>query len=108
VRTWAEYVGWLRLKVSGPAGTTVTLRHAEVLDKAGNFYTENLRAAKQTVRYTLKGEGKRCYEPRFTFQGFRYVQVQGFRPSSSRENLPVSWCIRRSLRQELRVLQSDA
>ena len=39
-------VGWVRLKVDGPAGTTVTLRHAEVLDKDGNFYTENLRAAK--------------------------------------------------------------
>ena len=38
-------VGWIRLKVEGPAGTTVTLRHAEVLDKQGNFYTENLRAA---------------------------------------------------------------
>ena len=50
-------VGWVRLKVEGPAGTTVTLRHAEVLDKQGNFYTENLRAAKQTVRYTLKGGG---------------------------------------------------
>ena len=40
-------VGHVRLKVRGPAGTTVTLRHAEVLDKAGNFYTANLRAAKQ-------------------------------------------------------------
>jgi alpha-L-rhamnosidase len=38
-------VGWVRLSVSGPAGTTVTLHHAEVLDQKGNFYTENLRAA---------------------------------------------------------------
>jgi alpha-L-rhamnosidase len=50
-------VGWIRLKVNGPAGTTVTLRHAEVLDKAGNFYTENLRNAAATVRYTLAGGG---------------------------------------------------
>ena len=50
-------VGWPRLTVAGPAGTTVTLRHAEVLDKEGNFYTENLREAKETVRYTLKGCG---------------------------------------------------
>ena len=40
-------VGWLRLTVQGPAGTTVTLRHAEVLDKDGNFYTDNLRGAAQ-------------------------------------------------------------
>lgn len=71
-------VGWVRLKVAGPAGTTVRLRHAEVLDKNGNFYTANLRAAQQTVRYTLKGGGVEEFEPHFTFQGFRYVAVDSF------------------------------
>ncbi|HPW21126.1 MAG TPA: glycoside hydrolase family 78 protein [Vicinamibacterales bacterium] len=71
-------VGWVRLKVQGPAGATVRLRHAEVLDKQGNFYTENLRGAKQTVEYTLKGAGVETFEPHFTFQGFRYVAVEGF------------------------------
>jgi hypothetical protein len=71
-------VGWLRLTVQGPAGTQVTLRHAEVLDSQGEFYVENLRGAKQTVTYTLKGGGPETYEPRFTFQGFRYVAVQGW------------------------------
>jgi alpha-L-rhamnosidase len=71
-------VGHVRLRVSGPAGTTVTLRHAEVLDKAGNFYTANLRAAKQTVSYTLRGGGVETYAPRFSFQGFRYVAVEGW------------------------------
>jgi alpha-L-rhamnosidase len=71
-------VGWVRLKVRGPAGTTVTLRHAEVLDKQGNFYTENLRAAKQAVQYTLKGGADEVFEPTFTFQGFRFVAVSGY------------------------------
>jgi alpha-L-rhamnosidase len=71
-------VGWVRLKVQGPAGTTVTLRHAEVLDSQGNFYTENLRAAAQKVQYTLKGGEVEVFEPHFTFQGFRYVAVDGF------------------------------
>jgi len=71
-------VGWVRLKVQGPAGTTVKLRHAEVLDKAGNFYVENLRNAKQTILYTLKGGGVETYEPHFTFQGFRYVAIDGY------------------------------
>ncbi|RMH68505.1 MAG: alpha-L-rhamnosidase [Bacteroidetes bacterium] len=71
-------VGWVRLRVSGPAGTTITLRHAEVLDQEGNLYTENLRAARQTVQYTLRGDGEEIYEPHFTFQGFRYVAVEGF------------------------------
>ncbi len=71
-------VGWVRMNVQGAAGTTVTLRHAEVLDKQGNFYIDNLRAAKQTNRYTLKGDGVEVYEPHFTFQGFRYVAVEGY------------------------------
>jgi len=71
-------VGWVRLKVRGPAGTTITLRHAEVLDQEGNLYTANLRSARQMVQYTLKGEGEEVYEPRFTFMGFRYVQIEGW------------------------------
>jgi alpha-L-rhamnosidase len=71
-------VGWVRLNVRGAAGTTVTLRHAEVLDKAGNFYTANLRGASQKIEYTLKGDAEETYEPHFTFQGFRYVAVQGY------------------------------
>jgi alpha-L-rhamnosidase len=71
-------VGWLRFHVTAPAGTTITLRHAEVLDKNGNFYTANLRAAMQTIRYTTKGQGVETFEPHFTFQGFRYVAVAGW------------------------------
>ncbi|MEO5799872.1 MAG: family 78 glycoside hydrolase catalytic domain [Gemmatimonadales bacterium] len=69
--------GWVRLTVNGPAGSTVTLRHAEVLDKLGNLYTDNLRAAYQTDRYTLKGGGDEVFEPHFTYHGFRYVAIEG-------------------------------
>lgn len=71
-------VGWVRLAVEGPAGTTVTLRHAEVLDKEGNVYLANLRKAKATLRYTLKGGARETFEPHFTFFGFRYVVVDGY------------------------------
>lgn len=71
-------VGWIRLKVKGNAGTVVTIRHAEVLDKFGEFYTDNLRQAKATVEYTLKGGAEETYEPRFSFFGFRYVAVDGY------------------------------
>ena len=80
-------VGWIRLKAGGPAGTAVTLRHAEVLSKDGKFYTDNLRAAKQTVTYTLRGTGTEVFEPHFTFQGFRYVLVQGFPGQLALDNL---------------------
>jgi alpha-L-rhamnosidase len=70
--------GWVRLRVVGPAGTTVTLHHAEVLDGDGNLYTDNLRSAEQKVKYTLSGKGEEVYEPHFTYQGFRYVAVEGY------------------------------
>jgi alpha-L-rhamnosidase len=73
-------VGWVRMRVRGPEGTTITLRHAEVLDQQGNLYTENLRAADQITRYTLKGlaDTDEMFEPHFTFQGFQFVAVEGF------------------------------
>lgn len=71
-------VGWVRFSVSGEAGSEVEINHAEVLDKDGNFYMENMRSAKVTIRYTLKGAERETYEPRFTFQGFRYIRLFGF------------------------------
>lgn len=73
-------VGWTRLRVRGAPGTTVTLVHAEMLSDDGTVYTDNLRLAQQTDRYTL-GEGTNnalhVFEPHFTYHGFRYVQVTG-------------------------------
>ena len=71
-------VGWIRLEVNCPKGSTIELRHAEVLDKEGNFYTRNLRRAAQTNTYICNGEGTEIYEPWFTFQGFRYVAISGY------------------------------
>lgn len=71
-------VGWARLRVKGTAGTTVRLRFAEMLNPDGSIYTTNLRGAKATDYYTLKGGGEEVYEPTFTFHGFRYVELTGF------------------------------
>ena len=68
-------VGWARMRVKGNTGDKVTLKFAEVLDKEGNFYTVNLRAAEATDSYILKGKGEEIFEPRFTSHGFRYIQV---------------------------------
>jgi alpha-L-rhamnosidase len=80
-------VGWIRLRVSGNKGTVVTIRHAEVLDKYGEFYTENLRVAKCQLIYTLSGSGEEVYEPRFTFMGFRYLEVTGFPGELTTDNI---------------------
>jgi alpha-L-rhamnosidase len=70
-------VGRLRLSVRGAAGQTITLRHAEVLEQ-GELGTRPLRKAQATDRYTLRGEGVETWEPRFTFHGFRYAEVDGW------------------------------
>ncbi len=80
-------VGWIRLKVSGKKGDQVTIKFAEVLDKAGNFYTDNLRAAKATDVYILKGEGTETFEPHFTFHGFRFVKIEGLAAAPSTDQL---------------------
>jgi len=70
--------GWVHFRVSGKEGEKVILKHAEILDSDGNLYTENLRSAKQTITYILKGEGEEEYNPNFTFQGFRYVLIEEY------------------------------
>ncbi|WP_194410412.1 alpha-L-rhamnosidase [Microbacterium cremeum] len=70
-------VGRVRLRVSGEAGTTVRLRTAEVMQD-GEIYTRPLRAARSADNYTLAGRDIEEWEPRFTFHGFRYVEVSGW------------------------------
>lgn len=70
-------VGFITIRLNGKHGQQVIIDHAEVLDSDGNFYTENLRSAKQQLIYTCSGKGNETYEPKFTFQGFRYIRVQG-------------------------------
>lgn len=71
-------VGRIRFKVIAPEGTHIVLKHAEVLDKDGNIYFGNLKFAKQKVEYITKGDGIETFAPHFTFQGFRYVKIEGY------------------------------
>ncbi|MFI5610195.1 family 78 glycoside hydrolase catalytic domain [Amycolatopsis sp. NPDC051903] len=70
-------VGWVRLTVTGPRGHTITLRHAEVLEH-GELGTRPLRNAAATDHYTLRGGGEETWEPRWTFHGFRYVEIHNW------------------------------
>ena len=70
-------VGVVRLKVSAPAGTRLTLRHAEMLNPDGTIYTTNLRGAPSIDTYVTHGGGVETWQPRFTFHGFRYVELTG-------------------------------
>ncbi|MDX8340248.1 glycoside hydrolase family 78 protein [Draconibacterium sp. IB214405] len=80
-------VGWVRIRMKGKAGQKVQLKFAEVLDKEGNFYTANLRSAECTDTYIFGKDGEAVYEPKFTFHGFRYLQLIGFDEVPSKEDI---------------------
>jgi len=70
--------GWAQLRVRGPRGADVCLRFAELLYDNGMINQENLRSARAEDRYILKGEGEEIWEPRFTYHGFRYIELTGY------------------------------
>ncbi|WP_054026447.1 glycoside hydrolase family 78 protein [Bacillus sp. FJAT-28004] len=75
--------GWAQIKVSGPAGTEITLTYSERIDEAGAIDTADIdkfirSGAFQTDKYILKGEGEEIWEPRFVYHGFQYVQMTGY------------------------------
>lgn len=96
--------GWCRLRASGPAGTEITLRHAEVLNADGTIYTDNLRSARATDRYTLSGSGEAVWEPTFTYHGFRYAELTGFPGTPDADTLTA--CVVHSAPEEIGAFRS--
>ena len=105
-----NFSGWTRLRVKGPAGTKVTIRHGtaryedgsldnrsnmfnepeteeEYLQGTGRIKTWNHHVARQIETYILKGQGEEVWEPRFTLNGFRYAEVTGFPGTPTLESL---------------------
>jgi len=79
-------VGWVTIKVKGNAGDKIVVSHAEVMEKNGNFYTTNLRAAKSQDTYILKGGEEEIFEPHFTWHGFQFVRIEGYPGELKPEN----------------------
>jgi alpha-L-rhamnosidase len=71
-------VGWVKIKVKGEKGTKIKLRFAEALKDDGTLYLDNIRGAKVTDIYILKGGAEEEWQPRFTYHGFRYVELSGY------------------------------
>jgi alpha-L-rhamnosidase len=73
-----NFAGWVRLRAAGARGTRVVLRHSELLGSDGMLDPWTNRRAKATDTFVLRGGGPETYEPRFTYHGFRYVEVTGY------------------------------
>jgi alpha-L-rhamnosidase len=71
--------GWTKLRVTADAGTTISLTHGETVADgnvvAANGHVEGDRI--QRDEYIAAGNGVEEWEPRFSYKGFRYVQVEG-------------------------------
>lgn len=80
-------VGWCELNLPYNPGHPITLRYAEILDEQEMLYTDNLRGAKQTDRYLPGNETTIHYEPRFTYYGFKCVEVEGLTQAPAVEQL---------------------
>jgi len=72
-----NFSGWARLKIQAPAGARVVMRFGEMLNPDGTVYRKNLRAARAADTYICRGGGEEQWEPRFTYHGFQYVEVEG-------------------------------
>lgn len=72
-----NFAGWVRLSVTAAAGTRIELRHGEVLNADGSVDQANLRSALARDVYICAGTGRETWEPRFTYHGFRYVEIRG-------------------------------
>lgn len=71
--------GWCSIKLKGEAGDVIVMQHGEILDEEGELYTENLKKAVQIDSVILGETGELTYEPRFTYHGFRFVEVKGLK-----------------------------
>ena len=80
-------VGWVQIRAHGLRGTALKLRFAERLKPDGMIYTDNLGDARATDTYIMRGEGTEIWEPRFTYHGFRYVEVSGLSYAPSPEDI---------------------
>lgn len=81
-----NFTGWVCLSMEEKEGTSVKLRHGEVIYPDGSLNVENLRFAKATDVYICKG-GRECYEPGFTYHGFRYAEITGITGKLKKEQI---------------------
>jgi len=82
-----NFAGWIELKVQGQQGDTVTMKFAEILNPDASLHTRNLRSARATDTYVLKGDQEERWQPQFTYHGFRYVLIEGYPGKLTKKDL---------------------
>jgi alpha-L-rhamnosidase len=100
-----EITGYVSFSVNAHENDEICISHAEMLDAAGNFYTENLRSAKAQLRYLCR-EGEQTYKPHHTFMGFRYIRLDQF-PGEPELSRFTAIAVHSELKRTGNILTSD-
>lgn len=82
-----NFAGWVKVNAQGAAGDSIVMRFGEILNADGSLHTRNLRTARCTDTYVLRGSVGETWQPRFTYHGFRYVEVSGYPGVLTSENI---------------------
>jgi len=82
-----NFAGWVRLHFKGKAGCVLRMRFGEMVNKDNSLYIDNMRSAACTDTYVMKGVKREVWEPKFSFHGFRYVEMSGSPVAPSLNNL---------------------
>lgn len=82
-----NFAGWVGLTLKGESGDSVVIRYAEKLNSDGSLYTRNLRSARAMDTYVLSGDSSQYWEPKFTYHGFRFVEICGYRGELTKGDL---------------------
>ncbi|MEO8399362.1 MAG: family 78 glycoside hydrolase catalytic domain, partial [Ignavibacteriaceae bacterium] len=82
-----NFAGCVRLKINGKNSAKIVLRFGEVLNDDGTLYVENIRMARATDTYYPKGLDEEIWEPKFTYHGFRYVELSGYNDLPNKDTI---------------------
>jgi len=82
-----NFAGWVRLRMKGPRGTRISLRYAELVDDEGMLNMGPNQKADASDIYIMKGGGPESFEPKFTYHGFRYVEVKGYPGTLTKDDI---------------------
>lgn len=100
-----NFAGWVRLSIQGRNGQEITLRYAELVNEDHTINDSSLNGLKVVDRFILEGSKTEVFEPKFTYHGFRYVQIEGLEAPLSKENL--TGCVVHSSVKRISAFETD-
>lgn len=100
-----NFAGWIRLTAWGRAGQEITIKYAELINEDHTINDSSLNGLHVTDKFILKGQGTEAFEPKFTYHGFRYVQIEGLEAGLLKEH--ITGCVVHSSVKKISGFETD-